>query len=90
MLVFWRANFGEAREEPAKGRESVRELAAQHGGRADGPCCVQDTDPLWLFPTRSGNVGETGREFLPELQENGIPLEPVRWEIASSEKESWG
>ncbi len=90
MLVIWKANFGGTREQLAKANEKLRELAAKHGEKVDGPYYAQDADLLWLFWTRSGNLGETGREFLPWLAKSGVALEPVRWEIAISEKEFWG
>jgi hypothetical protein len=90
MLVIWRANFAGNREELARVSAKLRELGTKHGERIDGPYYAQDSDLLWLFWTRSGNIGESGREFLPWLQESGIALEPVRWEVAIEEKEFWG
>ena len=90
MLVIWRANFSGTRQELAKVAEKLKELSAKHGEKVDGPYYGQDTDLLWLSWTKSGNLGETGREFLPWVQQNKIPIEPVRWEIAVTEKEFWG
>jgi hypothetical protein len=90
MLIIWKANFGGTREELAKVREKLEELGAKHGEKVDGPYYAQDSDLLWLFWTKSGNLGETGREFLPWVQKNKIPIEPVKWEVGVSEKEFWG
>lgn len=90
MLVIWRANFSGSREQLAEASKKLVELGSKHGEKIDGPYYAQDTDLLWLFWTKSGNLGESGREFLPWLHARGIPLEPVRWEIASSETEFWG
>lgn len=90
MLVIWRANFSGSREQLAKVTAKLKEVGAKHGEKIDGPYYAQDTDLLYLFWTPTGNLGESGREFLPWVAQNGIPLEPVRWEIASTEQEFWG
>ncbi len=90
MLVIWRANFSGTREQLHKVEEKMKELAAKHGEKVDGPYYAQDTDLLWLMWTESANIGKSGRDFLPWVQKEGIPLEPVRWEIGQSEQEFWG
>lgn len=90
MLVIWRANFSGDRQQLAKVTEKLKELAVKHGEKIDGPYYAQDTDLLYLFWTKSGNLGESGREFLPWAMEHKIPIDPVRWEIATSEAEFWG
>jgi hypothetical protein len=90
MLVIWRANFSGSKEQLAKVTEKLKELGAKHGERVEGPFYAQDADLLWLSWTKSGNIGESGREFLPWVQEAKIPIEPVRWEVALTEKEFWG
>ncbi len=89
MLVIWRANFSGSREQLAKVTAKMKELATQHDEEIDGPYYAQDTDVLYLMWTKSGNLGLSGREFLPWAAENHIPIEPVRWEIATSEAEFW-
>lgn len=89
MLVIWRANFSGSREQLAQVTAKMKELATQHGEEIDGPYYAQDTDVLYLMWTKSGNLGQSGREFLPWAAENHIPIEPVRWEIATSEAEFW-
>jgi hypothetical protein len=90
MLVIWRANFSGSKEQLAKVTEKLKELGTKHGEKVDGPYYAQDADLLWLFWTKSGNIGESGREFLPWIQKTQIPLEPLRWEVAMTEKEFWG
>lgn len=75
MLVLWKANFSGSREQLEK---------------VDGPYYAQDADLLYLTWTKSGNIGISGREFLPWVMKNKIPLEPVSWQVALTEKEFWG
>lgn len=90
MLVIWRANVSGSREQLAKVNEKPKELATKYGEKIDGPYYAQDTDLLRLMWTKTGNLGESGREFLPWVRTNDLPIEPVRWEVATTEKEVWG
>ncbi len=78
MLIIWKANFSGNREELAHVSEKLREMGTKHGEEVDGPYYGQDADLFWLFWTRSGNLGESGREFLPWPAKSGTALEPVR------------
>jgi hypothetical protein len=90
MLVIWRANFSGTREELAKVDEKLKEIAKKRGERVEGPFYGQDTDVMWLSWIKSGNIGESGREFLPWVMKNKVPIEPVRWEVALTDQEFWG
>jgi hypothetical protein len=90
VRVIWRANFSGTREQLSKVAEKLQSLATKNGETIDGPYYGQDTDLVWLMWTTSANLGLSGREFLPWVQQEGIPIEPVRWEVAPSEKEFWG
>lgn len=90
MLILWKANFNGSREQLAKVTAKMKELADKRGERVDGPYYAQDADLLYLMWTKSANVGETGREFLPWAAKNEIPIEPVSWSVALSDKEFWG
>ena len=88
MLVIWKANFNGTREQLAQVNEKMKEISAKNGGRVDGPYYAQDADLLWLV--WSETIGMGGRDFLPWVQENNIPIEPVSFEIGITEKEFWG
>ena len=68
----------------------VEPFEKKHGEKVDGPYYAQDADLLYLMWTKSGNIGESGREFLPWVTQSKIPLEPVNWQVALTEKEFWG
>ncbi len=90
MLIIWKANFSGTREQLEKVKRKLEELAKTNGEKVDGPYYAQDADLLWLFWTKSGNIGQSGRKFLPWVAENKIPIEPVGYEIGVTEKEFWG
>ncbi len=90
MLVIWKANFSGTREQLQMVKAKMMELAEKAGDRVDGPYYAQDADLMWLTWTEPSNIGLGGREFLPWVEENNIPIEPVSWEIGVTEKEFWG
>ncbi|MFQ5910419.1 MAG: hypothetical protein ACE5IJ_06830 [Thermoplasmata archaeon] len=90
MLVIWKANFGGTSEQLEMVKGKMEEMARESGEKIDGPYYAQDADLLWLFWTKTSNIGLGGRDFLPWVQENKIPIEPVSWEIGVTEKEFWG
>ncbi len=90
MLVIWKANFSGTRDELSKVDAKLKELGKKNGEKVEGPYYGQDTDLVWLIWTQSGNVGVTGREFIPWVAQYKVPIEPVKWEIALTEKEFWG
>ena len=90
MLVIWKANFGGTQEQLDKVKRKLEEISRKDGTKVDGPYYAQDADLMWLFWTKTGNVALGGREFLPWVAANKIPIEPVRWELGITEKEFWG
>ncbi len=90
MLVIWKANFSGTAEQLEMVKKKLVEVARNNGEKVDGPYYAQDADLMWLFWTEPNNIGLGGREFLPWVEENEIPIEPVRWEIGVTEKEFWG
>lgn len=90
MLVIWKANFGGTREQLDRVKEKLEEIGKKQNTRLEGPYYAQDADLLWLMWTDAANIGLGGREFLPWVAENAIPIEPVSWEVAITEQEFWG
>lgn len=90
MLVIWKANFSGTQEQLEKVKAKLEEVSKKSGDRIDGPYYAQDADLMWLFWTEARNIGLGGREFLPWVEENEIPIEPVSYEIGVTEKEFWG
>lgn len=90
MLVIWKANFAGSREELERVKAKLVEIAEKNGEQVDGPYYGQDADLMWLFWTEPKNIGLGGRDFLPWVAENDIPIEPVTWELGVTEEEFWG
>lgn len=90
MLVLWKANFSGTREQLAQVTAKLQEVTKAHGERVEGPFYAQDADLLYLMWTKSGNIGVSGRDFLPWIAEHKIPIEPVSWEIGLTDEEFWG
>lgn len=89
MLVIWKANFGGTAEQLEKTKDKLKEIAAKEGGKVDGPYYAQDADLLWLLWTKSRELNLGGREFLPWVTKNKIPIEPVSWELGLTPEEFW-
>ena len=90
MLIIWKANFSGTKAQLEKVKEKLRDIADKSGEKVQGPFYAQDADLMWLFLTKEGNIGVSGREFLPWVAKNHIPIEPVGWEIGITEEEFWG
>ena len=90
MLVIWKANFNGTQEQLQSVKQRLEEIADKTGEKIDGPYYGQSSDLVWLFWTKAGNIGLGGRDFLPWVEENKIPIEPVSWELGVTEEEFWG
>ena len=90
MLIIWKANFEGTAEQLEQVKNKLEEISKKNDTKVDGPYYAQDADLMWLFWQPAGDMGMGGREFLPWVQENKIPIEPVSWEIGVTEKEFWG
>ncbi len=89
MLVIWKANFSGTPEQLEKVKAKLEEDGNKNGSKVDGPYYAQDADLMWLFWTEPNNIGLGGKDFLPWVIKEKIPIEPVKWEIAITEKEFW-
>ena len=66
------------------------EIAKRDGTKVDGPYYAQDADLMWLLWTKSKELSLGGKDFLPWIAANKIPIEPASWEVGLTEKEFWG
>lgn len=89
MLVMWKANFSGTKEQLAKVTAKLQELAKKQGGKVDGPYYAQDADVLYLMWTKAGTIGMSGKDFLPWVTENKIPIEPASFSVALTDQEMW-
>ena len=89
MLIIWKANFSGTQEQLDKVKRKLEEVSKKEGTKVDGPYYAQDSDLMWLFWTKSRDLNMGGRDFLPWVAANKIPIEPVGWNVALTEKEFW-
>ena len=89
-MIIWKANFSGTLEQLDEVKKKLEEIAEKNGTKVDGPYYAQDTDLMWLFWVPAGDMGLGGRDFLPWVQENNVPIEAVSWEIGVTHEEFWG
>ncbi len=90
MLILWRANFDGTEDEMETADRKLKDLAKDHGSQIDGPYYPQDASLLYLFHGTIEQMNETGRSFIPWLDDQGIPMTPLEYEIAVTPDEFWG
>jgi hypothetical protein len=95
MLVLWYADLEGDSSDLAKANElldaSARE-AGTAGYRRLGPYLAQrGADYLWVFEMeRFEDLNRMGRRFLKKVEEAGLTLTPVRYELGVTPEEFWG
>lgn len=68
-----------------------RENVKKFGGSVEGPYYPQSNDLLYIFHVDSYEwLNKAGRVFLKRVQEEGINITPMRYEVAVTPKEFWG
>ena len=90
MLIIWRADFDGDEKQLAKADRKMREQGKKHGFTIDGPYLPQDASLLYLLNGTIEQMNRSGREFLPWLAKEKIPLTPLRYEVAVTPEEFWG
>ncbi|MCA1814679.1 MAG: hypothetical protein LC624_12165 [Halobacteriales archaeon] len=90
MLTIWRADFDGDRNQLDKFDRKFRELAKKHGAQLDGPFLPQDASLLYLANHAPGKLNAAGPELLAWVRKEGIPITPLRYEIAQTLEEFWG
>lgn len=90
MLILWRADFDGDTKQLERVNAKFQETAKKYGFRYEGPYYPQDASLLYLIHGTVEQMNQSGREFLPWAAKEGIPITPVRYEIAVSPQEFWG
>lgn len=91
MKILWYANFEGDEKQQAEMDRIFGEITDEIGGSVDGPYYPQEASLLYIFDAPSLEwLHEGGRRFIPRVQEAGIPVTPLRYEVAVSPEEFWG
>lgn len=90
MIILWRANFDGTQEQMDTADRKLKELSKEHGYGLDGPYYPQDASLLYILRGSIEQMNKSGRAFIPWLEEEGIPLTPLEFEVAITPEEFWG
>ncbi|MGQ0536073.1 MAG: hypothetical protein ACT4PT_08375 [Methanobacteriota archaeon] len=90
MIILWKADYDGGKGELESIDRKMKELSKKHGFQVEGPFLPQDASLLYIFRGTLEQMSASGREFLPWLESEGIPLNPLRYEIAQTPEEFWG
>jgi hypothetical protein len=91
MLILWYADFDGIDTTLEHVNTLLRELMETIGGSVNGPYFPQSEALLYLFNVKKfKQFNQAGRLFLKRVDEEGINIVPVRYEIAVTPEEFWG
>jgi hypothetical protein len=91
MLIIWYADFDGTDEDLEKVSEIFGEITDKIGGSVDGPYYPQTDALMYIFNVKSFDwLNQGGRIFINKVQEEGINITPVRYEVAVTPEEFWG
>jgi len=91
MLIIWYADFDGSDEELEKVNKIFKEITDKIGGSVQGPYYPQTETLLYIFNIKNYDwLNQCGRVFLNRVQEEGINITPVRYEVAVTPEEFWG
>jgi hypothetical protein len=90
MLIIWYADFDGTEEDLEKVTVLLRESMDEMGGRVEGPYFPQNEALMYLFKVKKfEQLNQSGRIFLKKVDEEGINITPVRYEVAVTPEEFW-
>ncbi|MDX1611212.1 MAG: hypothetical protein R3185_02500 [Candidatus Thermoplasmatota archaeon] len=91
MKILWYADFDGTDDELAAMNEIFSQIVDELGGTVEGPFYPQDASLMYIIDCPQYEwLNESGRRFLPKVQEKGIQVTPVRYEVAVTPEEFWG
>lgn len=90
MIILWKADFEGDDKQMERVDAKMKELGEEHGFGVNGPYLPQDAALLYIFEGTIEQMSKSGREFLPWLEKEDIPLTPLRYEVAQTPDEFWG
>ena len=90
MLILWYADFDGTDETLEKANTLLREIMDKIGGSIKGPYFPQSEALMYLFNVKKfEHLNQAGRIFLKRVDEEGINITPVRYEVAVTPEEFW-
>ncbi len=91
MLILWYADFDGTEETLEKVNTLLKESLDAISGCVDGPYFPQNETLLYLFTVKTfEQFNQAGRSFLKRVNEEGIDISPIRYEVAVTPDEFWG
>jgi len=83
MLILWYADFDGTDEDLEKVNAIFKEITDKIGGNVEGPYYPQNEDLMYIFTVEKFEwLNQGGRVFMSKVQEEGINITPVRYEVA--------
>ena len=91
MLIIWYADFDGTDETLNQVNKLLKEIMDKIGGGVEGPYFSQSEALMYIFNVKKfEQLNQAGRIFLKRVDEEGINVTPVRYEVAVTPEEFWG
>ena len=91
MLIIWYADFDGTDETLEKANKLLKEIMDKIGGSVEGPYLPQSEALMYIFKVKKfEQLNQVGRIFLTRVDEEGINITPVKYEVAITPEEFWG
>lgn len=91
MLILWYADFDGDDQDLIKVTRIFDDITKDIGGTVDGPYYPQSEALMYVFKVKNYEwLNQCGRTFLKRVQEEGIKISPVSYEVAVTPEEFWG
>jgi hypothetical protein len=90
MLILWYADFDRTKQTLGHVNSLLNEVASQTNVRVKGPFFPQNEALLYIFTMKTfEQFNQAGRIFLTKVNEEGVNITPVRYEVAITPEEFW-
>jgi hypothetical protein len=91
MIIIWYADFDGTEQDLIKVDKIFDEITKNIGGIVDGPYYPQSESLMYIFKVKNYEwLNQCGRIFLKRVQEEGIKISPVSYEVGITPEEFWG
>ncbi|MBI2185110.1 MAG: hypothetical protein HYU39_09150 [Thaumarchaeota archaeon] len=91
MIIIWYADFEGTEKDLKRINKIFSDITKKVGGTVEGPYYPQDADLMYIAKVKNFDwINQSGRIFLKKVEEEGIKITPVRYEVAVTPDEFWG